>query len=107
MALRAIDVATTEASTRAATQPAGSLRTPLLAPPRTIPASTEPTGTAATGTAAISATVGIATITELRPRSRVEALAAARRERRRWAALGVVVFFTPFAACLGVLEVVR
>jgi hypothetical protein len=97
MALRAIDVATTEARSRPArptarhaapsrtstAQAVPSLTTPLLAPPRT------------------------ATITELRPRSRVEALAAARRERRTWFVIGLLVFATPFAACLGVLEVVR
>jgi hypothetical protein len=48
-----------------------------------------------------------ATITELRPTSRAEAQAAARRERRRWLAIGALVFVTPFVACVGVLEVVR
>jgi len=81
MALRAIDVRVTDApAPRAAIAP---LRTPTFAPPR--PAS----------------------ITELRPASRTVALAAARRERRRWLALGALVFVTPFCACVGVLEVVR
>lgn len=88
MALRAIDLGAPDAPAptsrhAAATAPVGVLRTPLLAPPRT------------------------ATITVLRPKSRGEALAEARRERRRWLAIGAVVFFTPFAACLGVLGVVR
>ncbi len=84
MALRAIDVATRDARTTPATTVAsGALRTPALSPPRR------------------------ATITELRPASRVEALAAARRERRRWLLLGAVLFGTPFLACVGVLEVIR
>jgi hypothetical protein len=85
MALRAIDVATRDARTRSATSaPAtGALRTPLLSPPRR------------------------ATVTELRPASRAVALAAARRERRRWLVVGAVVFGAPFLACVGVLEVIR
>jgi hypothetical protein len=85
MALRAIDVTETPARTRrAATAPStGALRTPSLAPPR------------------------VATITELRPASRGVALAAARRERRRWLVLGALAFSAPLFACVGVLEVVR
>lgn len=87
MALRAMDVATRDPQTRPATGTAatGPLRTPVLSPPRT----------------------DVATITELRPASRAVALAAARRERRRWSAIGIVVFGAPFLACVGVLEVVR
>ena len=49
----------------------------------------------------------LATVTVLSPAPRMVALAAARRERRKWLALGAVVFAAPLAACLGVLEVVR
>jgi hypothetical protein len=89
MALRAIDVATRNAPSRTAAHTAtvAPLRTPTLAPPDAAPRA--------------------ASITELRPASRSEALAAARRERRRWLALGAVLFATPFCACVGVLEVVR
>jgi hypothetical protein len=88
MALRAIDVATTDASRRRAPDAsAAPLRTPSLSPPTTAPRT--------------------ASITELRPTSRQEALSAARRERRKWLALGAVLFVTPFCACVGVLEVVR
>ncbi len=85
MALRAIDVATRDARTRTATASVatGALRTPSLAPPRRAP------------------------VIELRPASRAQALAAARRERRRWLVIGAVVFGTPFLACVGVLEVIR
>jgi hypothetical protein len=48
-----------------------------------------------------------ATIHEFAPMPRMVAIAAARRERRRWLVLAGVVFLTPLAACLGVLEVVR
>jgi hypothetical protein len=88
MALRAIDVARTDVATRPApATTAAPLRTPWLAPPTT--------------------TTRTASITELRPTSRQEALSAARRERRRWLALGAVLFVSPFLACVGVLEVVR
>lgn len=60
-----------------------ALRTPLLSPPRR------------------------STVTELRPASRTVALAAARRERRRWLVAGAVIFGAPFLACVGVLEVIR
>jgi hypothetical protein len=82
MALRAIDVTTRVARARPA-PPTGALRTPSLSPPRG------------------------ASITELRPTSRAVALAAARRERRRWIVVGAVVFGAPFLACVGVLEVIR
>ena len=89
MALRAIDVATRDASRRTAARATAvvPLRTPTLAPP--------------------TATTHTASITEQRPASRAEALASARRERRKWLALGAVLFVTPFCACVGVLEVVR
>jgi hypothetical protein len=89
MALRAIDVATRDAPTRpsASTSTVAPLSAPWVVPPAT-----------ATHTASI---------TELRPASRAEALAATRRERRRWLAIGAVLFVTPFLACVGVLEVVR
>lgn len=48
-----------------------------------------------------------ATITELRPAPRQVAVAAARRERRKWMAVGIVVFATPFLASLAVLEVIH
>jgi hypothetical protein len=48
-----------------------------------------------------------ASITELRPATRSVAVAAARRERRKWMAVGVVVFASPFLASLGVLEVIH
>ena len=48
-----------------------------------------------------------ATIHEFAPTPRMITVAAARRERRRWLAVAAVVFLTPLAACLGVLEVVR
>jgi hypothetical protein len=85
MALRAIDVATRDARTRPVTSATatGALRTPPLSPPRG------------------------ATVTELRPASRAVALAAARRERRRWLVVGAVMFGAPFLACVGVLEVIR
>jgi hypothetical protein len=85
MALRAIDVRTRDARARPSTTAAatGALRTPSLSPPRST------------------------TITELRPTSRSDTLAAARRERRRWLVVGAVVFGTPFLACVGVLEVIR
>jgi hypothetical protein len=85
MALRAIHVTTKDARSRPATAApsTGALRTPALSPPRS------------------------ATVTELRPASRAVALAAARRERRRWLVVGVVVFGAPFLACVGVLEVIR
>jgi hypothetical protein len=38
---------------------------------------------------------------------RMVTLAAARRERRRWFALGTLLFAGPLAACLVVLEVIR
>lgn len=83
MALRAIDVGNRDARTASAAASAGVLRTPTLSPPRR------------------------ATITELRPASRSVALAAARRERRRWLVLGALIFGSPFLACVGVLEVIR
>jgi hypothetical protein len=49
----------------------------------------------------------LATVTPIAPAPRMVALGAARRERRRWFALGVLFFLAPLAACLGVLEVVR
>jgi hypothetical protein len=48
-----------------------------------------------------------ATIHEFAPTPRMVTVAAARRERRRWLVVAGVVFLTPLAACLGVLEVVR
>jgi hypothetical protein len=48
-----------------------------------------------------------ATIHEFAPTPRMITLAAARRERRRWLVVASLVFLTPLAACLGVLEVVR
>ena len=48
-----------------------------------------------------------ATVHEFRATPRMITLAAARRERRRWLFVAAVVFMTPLAACLGVLEVVR
>jgi len=48
-----------------------------------------------------------ATIHEFPSVPRMVAIAAARRERRRWLLVAGVVFLTPLAACLGVLEVVR
>jgi hypothetical protein len=89
MALRAIDVATRDAPTR----PSASTSTVA---PRAAPWVAPPTTATRTGS-----------ITELRPTSRAEALAAARRERRRWLAIGAVLFVSPFLACVGVLEVVR
>jgi hypothetical protein len=85
MALRAIDVTTRVARARpaGAATATGALRTPSLSPPRS------------------------ATITELRPAPRAVALAAARRERRRWLVVGAVLFGAPFLACVGVLEVIR
>jgi hypothetical protein len=55
--------------------------------------------------ARVAATV--ATIHELHPTPRMITAAAGRRERRRWLAVAAVVFLTPLAGCLGVLEVVR
>jgi hypothetical protein len=48
-----------------------------------------------------------ATISELHQLPRPVVAAAARRERRKWMAIGIVVFASPFLACLGVLEVIR
>jgi len=49
----------------------------------------------------------LATVTQLPAAPRATALGAARRERRRWFALGVALTAVPFTACLAVLEVVR
>ena len=49
----------------------------------------------------------LATVTTLPVAPRAAALGAARRERRRWFALGAVLLAVPFTACLAVLEVVR
>jgi hypothetical protein len=48
----------------------------------------------------------LASVTSLQA-PRAVALGAARRERRRWMALGGLLVGVPFVACLGVLEVVR
>ena len=48
-----------------------------------------------------------ATIHEFAPTPRMITAAPARRERRHWLAVAAIVFLTPLAACLGVLEVVR
>jgi hypothetical protein len=47
------------------------------------------------------------TVTAIGPPPRMVALQAARRERRKWLIVGTLLFATPFAACLGVLEVLR
>jgi hypothetical protein len=80
MALRAIDVRILEAPGPVAT---------------TVTASTAP------------ASLSLATVHELRPAPRMVTLAAVRRERRRWFAVGVAVFGAPFVFCLGVVGVVR
>jgi hypothetical protein len=64
------------------------------------------TSTIAQGTLAPPLPVD-ATITVLRQAPRPVAVAAARRERRKWMAIGIVVFASPFLACLGVLEVIH
>jgi hypothetical protein len=48
-----------------------------------------------------------AMITPIAPAPRMVALAAARRERRKWFVLGALLAGAPFFACIGVLEVVR
>lgn len=49
----------------------------------------------------------LATVTALRPTPRMVALAAQRRERRKWYLIGIAGIVAPFVACVAVLEVVR
>jgi hypothetical protein len=71
-----------------------AVRSPVAASPRTPVLASH----SATATASLAG---------LRPSPRPVAVAAARRERRKWMAVGVVVFATPFLASLGVLEVLH
>jgi hypothetical protein len=48
-----------------------------------------------------------ATIHAFAPTPRMVTLGVLRRERRRWIAVGTLLVAAPFAACIGVLEVVR
>jgi hypothetical protein len=48
-----------------------------------------------------------ATVITITQPPRMVTIAAARRERRRWFALGTLLFAGPLAACLVVLEVIR
>ena len=89
MAVRAVQARARETTT--VTAPHGAV-------PR--PAATAPAGS-------VVLVEQLAPIRPIRPVSRVEALAAARRERRRWLVISAVFFVTPFVACVGVLEVVR
>jgi len=97
MALRAVDARRRQAAARHATHA-------VLRPVRVVHPVREPPRD---GAARIDGVGRLAPVAAIHPVSRAEALAAARRERRRWLAVGAIVFVTPFLACVGVLEVVR
>jgi hypothetical protein len=97
MALHAVAVGTKVAPSSAAPS---ALATGTLAPGAVV------SSTLAPSTSAPAPSVN-ATITVLCPAPRTVAVAAVRRERRKWMAIGVAVFASPFLACIGVLEVIH